>query len=272
VTGNERARWTLAVFLAGASLAGCRRPAPAATELSIVANEYGFQMPDSVPAGLVHITLHNAGHDIHEAVLIHFLDTSYTAAAYADSVRANVDFPSNAEDIGGAALTLPGDSSGVWLRLAPGRYAVTCWKEDHLSRGMVHDLRVVASNRPSADPPKPGRELALVDFGYKLDTPFTAGHYVLHVRNAGTEDHEGDMVKASATAGLREYLAWMKSGSHGLPPVAPVAAFGDMYPGKEAWIELHLTPGRYFMLCQVPARADGRPHYEHGMIYEFTVK
>jgi uncharacterized cupredoxin-like copper-binding protein len=263
----------VAVTFAAAAmlLAGCREPAPAAHELTIVANEYGFQMPDSVPAGLVHITLHNAGHDIHEAVLAHFFDTSYTAAKYADSIHAGVDFPSNAEEVGGAALTLPGDSSGVWLRLAPGRYAVLCWKGDHLSRGMMHDLRVVASKGPAAEAPKATRELALVDFAYQLDTPFTAGRHILHVRNAGTEDHEADIVKASATAGVREYIAWMDAHSPGLPPVAPVAAFGDIYPGREAWIELHLTPGRYFIVCQVPAKSDGRPHYKHGMISEFTV-
>ena len=85
------------------------------------------------------------------------------------------DFPSNAENVGGAALTLPHDSSGVWLRLVPGHYAVRCWKGDHLSRGM-------------------------------------------------------------------------------------------------AWIELHLTPGRYFMVCQVPAKADGRPHYKIGMVHEFSIE
>jgi hypothetical protein len=54
--------------------------------------------------------------------------------------------------------------------------------------------------------------------------------------------------------------------------VAPVAGFGDIYPGTEAWIELHLTPGRYFIVCQVQAKADGRPHYKHGMFTEFSIE
>ena len=61
-------------------------------------------------------------------------------------------------------------------------------------------------------------------------------------------------------------------GSHGLPPVAPVSGFGDFYPGKEAWVELHLTPGKYFIICGVEAKADGRPHYKHGMVSEFTIQ
>lgn len=227
-------------------------------------------MPDSVPAGLVHITLRNVGHDIHEAVLVRFTDTIGTATAYADSVRAHVDFPSNARDVGGAALTLPGDTSGVWLRLTPGRYAVVCWKGDHLVRGMAHDLWVVASEGVAAAPPRVTRELTLVDFAFLLDTPFTAGRHVLHVRNVGREAHEGDIFRATPTAGLRDYRAWSDSGEHGLPPVTPIAGFGDIYPGQEAWVALVLTPGRYFIVCLVPS-ADKRPHIERGMYREFVI-
>jgi len=261
---------TVALLIAAALLPGCREPAE--QELAITSSEYGFQMLDSVPAGLVHITLHNVGGDIHEAALVHFTDTIGTAAAYADSVRAHVEFPSNAEDVGGAALTMPGNSNGVWVRLTPGRYAVVCWKGDHLSRGMVHDLKVVAANGASRNPPRASRELTLVDFAFTFDKPLTAGRHILHVRNAGKEDHEGDMFKATPTIGLREYLAWLDSGERGLPPIAPVAAFGAIYPGKEAWIELRLTPGKYFIVCQVPAKADRRPHSQHGMVNEFTVE
>jgi uncharacterized cupredoxin-like copper-binding protein len=275
VLTRSAASLALRVFemsLAAAAWSGCRHASAAVPELSIVSDEYGYRMPDSIPAGLVHITLHNAGKDLHEALLVRFTDTIGTATAYADSVRAHVDFPSNAEDVGGAALTMPGDSSGVWLRLEPGRYAIVCWKGDHLTRGMVHDLRVVATERAPGNPPTPTRQLTLADFAFTLDTPFTAGHHVIHVRNNGTEAHEADIIKATPTAGLREYLAWIDSGSNGLPPAAPVAGFGDIYPGKEAWVAVHLTPGRYFMLCEVQAKADGRPHFKHGMFAEFTVR
>jgi uncharacterized cupredoxin-like copper-binding protein len=244
----------------------------AVPELRITAQEYGFRMPDSVPAGLVRITLHNAGAAIHEAVLARFTDTIGTAAEYVDSVRAKVNFPSNAEDVGGAALTMPGDSSSVWLNLVPGHYVVVCWADDHLSRGMAHDLWVVPSKDAPLLPPKATRQLTLLDFAFKFDAPLTAGTYVLHVRNDGAEAHEGDIIKETPTAGLQEYMAWLESGSHGLPPVAPISGFGDFYPGKEAWVELHLTPGKYFIICGVQAKSDRRPHYKHGMVSEFTIQ
>jgi uncharacterized cupredoxin-like copper-binding protein len=262
----------IALWLLEACLSGCRPPeVRPASELRITADEFGYHMPDSVAAGLVHVTLRNAGRDLHEALLVRFTDGGGTAAAYADSVRAHVDFPSNAQDVGGAALTMPGDSSGVWLHLPPGHYAVVCWKGDHLVRGMVHDLHVVAVNGAPASAPSATRQLTLMDFAFGVDAPFTAGRHVLHVRNVGREAHEGDIFEATPTAGLREYLTWLDSGEEGLPPVRPVAGFGDLHPGQEAWVELDLTPGRYFVVCQVPASADRRPHYEHGMIIEFLV-
>ncbi len=261
----------IALLFVEAGASSCGSPAKGTAELRITADEYGYHMPDSVPAGLVHITLRNVGRDIHEALLVRFTDTIGTAAAYADSVRAHVDFPSNAEDVGGAGLTLPGDSSGVWIQLAAGRYAVVCWKGDHLVRGMAHDLRVVVSDEGRRDPPRATRQLTLMDFAFALDTPFTAGRHVLHVRNIGSEVHEGDIFKATPTAGLREYLAWIDAGDPGLPPVTPVGGFGDLHPGKEAWVDLDLKPGRYFIVCQVPAKADKRPHYQHGMVTEFSI-
>jgi hypothetical protein len=135
---------------------------------------------------------------------------------------------------------------------------------------MTHDLRVVSSSDVSAEPPQVTRQMQLVDFAFVLDTPFTAGRHVLHVRNAGSEAHEGDIFRTTPAAGLREYQAWLDSGEHGLPPVTPVAGFGDIYPGQEAWVELVLTPGRYFIVCQVPA-TDKRPHFKHGMYSEFVI-
>jgi uncharacterized cupredoxin-like copper-binding protein len=267
-----RASFNAGLILFASCLSACRKPPPAWPELRITAEEHAFRMTDSVPAGLVRIVLHNAGTDIHEAMLARFTDTIGTAAKYVDSVRAKVDFPSNAEDVGGAALTMPGDSSSVWLNLVPGHYVVLCWAGDHLSHGMAHDLWVVASKDPPVPPPTSTRQLTLLDFAFKFDAPLTAGTYVLHVRNNGTEPHEGDMIKETPTAGLREYMAWLDAGSHGLPPVAPISGFGDFYPGKEAWVELHLTPGRYFIICGVNAKSDGRPHYKHGMITEFTIR
>ena len=40
---------------------------------------------------------------------------------------------------------------------------------------------------------------------------------------------------------------------------------------RQVWLPLTLTPGRYFMFCEVPTRGDGIPHCRHGMYQSFVV-
>lgn len=132
-------------------LAACRgRDAPDAPLIRITSHDFGYDMPARIPAGLIHLRLINQGPDIHEAMVIHFNDAG-SAAGYVDSVRADVDFPAFAEDLGGTGLTPPGDSNDAFLRLAPGRYAIVCWKGDHLRRGMARDF-VVGGTPPEVRP------------------------------------------------------------------------------------------------------------------------
>ena len=241
-----------------------------APTLPVVARDFAFTMPATIPSGLVRLRLTNAGHDLHEAMLVHFIRPGGSARAYVDSVRADVSFPAFTEDIGGAGLTMPGASSATWLVLQPGRYAVVCWKGDHLRQGMAHDLIVTAAPG-RAEPPHASAELVLRDFSYVLDRPLTAGHHVLHVVNRGTEPHEADIFRITDSTGFAAYDRWLEH-EVGLPPITPVGGIGDLLPGREAWMELQLTPGRYLILCTIPAANGRKPHYTLGMRYEFTVR
>jgi uncharacterized cupredoxin-like copper-binding protein len=237
----------------------------------LLAHEYNYDMPATVPAGLVRIELRNQGQDVHEALLVQFTDSTGSARAYVDSVRAHVDFPAFATDVGGPGLTLPGESSTVWLSLPAGRYAFVCWKGNHLSQGMAHDLTVTRTARPGAPPPEATADLSLLDYTFHLASPLTSGRHILHIRNDGTELHEADIFRLPGATSVQDYIAWHKAGEVGRPPADPIGGLGDMAPGRELWMALVLTPGRYFIICQIPARGDGRPHSEHGMILEFTV-
>jgi len=269
---QRRAALNLVMSLMGLVSAGCQSRRSGVPELRIIAYDYGYLMPSHVPAGLVRITLRNVGHDVHEATIARFTNDRGTAALYRDSIRAGVDFPSFAEDVGGVRLTMPGDSGGVWLRLRPGHYIVACWKGDHLSRGMVHDLFVDPPDAPRVDPPAASGEIVLTDYAYTISDTLRAGEQVIHVTNRGREEHEADIVRLSSPAALAEYMAWMDSAQVGLPPAMPVGGVGDLLPGAEAWMRLRLEPGRYALLCQVPSTSHGgRPHYKLGMVHEFVV-
>ena len=261
----------LSPLLLAATLATCRATPAPPTALTLVTHEFSYEMPASVPAGLVRLTLQNHGRDVHEGVIVRFTDPRGNAAAYVDSVRADVDFPAFATDLGGPGLTASGDSTTVWLELTPGRYAVVCWKGDHLRRGMAHDLEVTTATGAESKPPVASAEISLRDYTFLLSTPLRAGRQVLYVRNDGSEAHEADIFRLSDSTSVGDYIAWLKSGEAGPPPVDPVGGLGDLAPGRELWLSIDLAPGRYFLLCQVPAAADGQPHYQHGMVLEFTV-
>lgn len=252
--------------------AGCRPRSPGTPELRIVAYDYGYQMPSHIPAGLVRVILINTGHDLHEATFARFTNDQGTAALFRDSIHAGVDFPSFSEDAGGVRLVMPGDSGVVWLRLRPGHYVVACWKGDHLSRGMVHDLYVDPPDPPPAAPPAARGEIVLTDFAYAISDTLRAGEQAIHVTNRGSEEHEADIIRLSSKTELAGYIAWMDNHQVGMPPAIPIGGVGDLVPGGEAWMLVHLEPGRYALLCQVPSPSNGdRAHYKLGMVHEFVV-
>ncbi len=253
-------------------LATCRGHAgPDAPLMRITAHDYGYDMPARFPAGLIHLRLVNQGPDIHEAMVIHF-NAAGSAAGYVDSVRADVDFPAFAEDLGGAALTAAGDSSDSYMRLVPGHYAIVCWKGDHLSRGMARDFVVGADSTGSEALPRADLTILMTEYGYQLSGPMVAGRRLIKVENRGIQAHEADIIRLSPGKTSRDYVEWLDAGEPGQPPAEMAGGAGDFVPGRTVWMEVNLSPGRYVIICQVPDAGDRKPHYAHGMVMEFEVQ
>jgi hypothetical protein len=185
-------------------------------------------------------------------------------------VRAKVNFPAFAVDVGGPGLTMPDRSSAIWLDLAPGRYAVVCWNGNHLSLGMAHDFTVTERTSEPREPPVATAEITLTDYGFGLSHPLAAGHQIIHLKNVGRELHEADLFRLDGHT-IEDYTRWLDHGEVGLPPVEAVGGIGDIMPGHEIWLEAKLRPGRCFFLCTIKAAGDSLPHYRHGMVFEFTV-
>jgi uncharacterized cupredoxin-like copper-binding protein len=228
-------------------------------------------MPSRIPAGLVHLRLVNQGPDIHEGDVILF-NQAGSAAGYVDSVRADVDFPAFALDMGGTGLTPPGDSTDVYLQLEPGRYAVVCWKGDHLRRGMAHDFVVTPDSSVTPAPPHEDLTILLTEYGYQLSGPMRAGRHLIKVENRGSQPHEADIFRPHPGKTVGDYIAWLAAGENGLPPADAVGGVGDFISGRTVWQAVTLTPGHYFLICQVPDPVRMKPHYALGMVREFEVR
>jgi len=239
--------------------------------LRIVATDSGFVVPARVPAGITEIHLVNVGHTTHEGVLTHFITTDGNAAAYADSIRAGVDAPAFAEDIGGPGLALPGDSTTVWTDLTPGHFAVMCWYKGHVSHGGIRDLEVVPATS-TAQPPTTDLAVRMFDYAYQFDGKWTAGTHRVRVENIGTEMHEFDPYRLEPGKKPEDFFRWIESGRPGPPPAKALGGSGTFIPGRRVWLPLELTPGRYFAFCQMQAKVGGKSHYQMGMVREFEVK
>ncbi len=266
----------LAAALALAA-ASCRKAtAPEGPVVRLVAHDFTFDVPASLPAGIVHLRLVNEGSDMHEAILTRMTSDAGTAERYVEQWKAGNSWPDFAADVGGTGLTMPGDSSDAWVRLIPGRYVVICTKGDHLDRGMAMDLIVRAGPTITADstPPAADLELGLVDYAFTFPDTVRAGAHRIHVTNRGTEPHEMDILHLSPGKEVADWIAWAQGGEAGMPPLTPVGGGGDIFPGGEVWMSVNLPPGRYAILCAIRQgqHLGGTPHHALGMLHVFAAK
>ena len=211
------------------------------------ASAFRFSAIDTVSAGPVRIRLVNRDPVWHEASVIRVSDSAATIADYIKAVQGGDEYPAFAHDVGGVGLLAPGDSADVVLMLPAGRYAILCWHQDHLLQGMSTMLQVIADDR-QAVPPITTDSVVLTDTGISPVAP-GAGRRLLHVRNDGPNEHELVILALDAGRSLDEWLAWRKAGEVGPAPGRTIGGTAALAPGREAWVDVSWTPGRYEMIC-----------------------
>jgi len=112
--------------------------------------------------------------------------------------------------------------------------------------------------------------ITLRDHNFKLTNPVPGGHATWHVRNEGTEPHQALVVRLPERVSEYAERDWLAKGSRGDEPGARVGGVDKVEPGKDAWFEIDLSPGRYLLLCSME-EDEGR-HFDLGMIYRFTIE
>jgi hypothetical protein len=260
-----------------AQSAAARTPnAASAPVIDIMASDYAFDAPDTLPAGLVTLRLMNHGQEPHHAQLLKLNDgVSFE------------DFGAALESEGEAALRLttltggPGalstsKTTEVTLDLAPGQYALACFISSpdgvpHLAKGMLKPVTVAPAGTQDATAPEIAGTMTLRDFGFEIPDTVAAGAVNFRVFNAGPQPHELNILKLAPGASAGDVLAW--SPEQGTPP--PFEAVGGMNglsQGVDNYMTLDLQPGEYVAICNIPDPSSGLPHSQLGMIQPFTVK
>lgn len=276
-----RARITSAAVGALAILAACgtqeqagsTAQTTAPTAVTVHARDFAYQMPDSIPAGYVTLTLVNDGPSFHHATVVR-LDSAKTLADLEAALKTPGPLPAWAVPLGGPNAPNPGSSSNATLDLAAGNYALVCFVDipdgvPHFAKGMAHAFTVVANGSPGAAPTA-DVDLALVDYGFEFSTPLTAGHHVVAITNKGPQPHEVEFLKLAPGKTAEDVMNWMQKPA-GPPPASGIGGASFEAVGVTNYVSLDLTPGEYVAICFVPDAKDGKPHFMHGMVHTITI-
>jgi len=254
---------------------------PATHTATVHAKDFSFDAPDSISAGWTTFHLVNDGPNFHHIQLVR-LDSGKTVQDLGEALKnPNAPPPRWAVFVGGPNAPSPGSASDATLNLQPGSYAMLCvvyipGHVAHVTKGMVRPLTVTAaSGAPAAEP---NADVTITESDYKFDIPanITAGNHTFKVVNSGPQPHEVEIIRLAPGKTMKDFGEFMAKAYadkvDGPPPGDGLGGITAMTPGGTEYFTANMTPGNYVMICFVPDMKDGKPHADHGMVKEFTVK
>jgi uncharacterized cupredoxin-like copper-binding protein len=272
--GLVAAAAVMAAACGRAEAAPANAAAASARVVTVVAREFAFQAPDEVPAGLVTFQLQNRGTALHHMAIMR-LDEGKTLQDLFAAFQAGGAPPAWAHDVGGPNAPDPGSDSNATMMLEPGTYALLCFVDipdhvPHVMKGMAKLLRVTPAVVPAASRAIAGDvTTTLNDYSFTLSKPITRGVHTIRVENPAAQSHEVELVKLAPGKTLQDLMAWMAD-PQGPPPGSAIGGIAGMGHGVVQSFTYDFAPGEYALVCFLPG-PDGKPHFLHGMMQQFTV-
>ncbi len=248
-------------------------PAVKARVVRVSGEDFKFDAPDVIPAGLTDFRFLNKGPALHHMSILK-LEGGKTV----DDLRAALANPGPPpawmKEVGGPNAGAPGVESNATVRLEPGNYALICFIDlggpPHFMKGMLRGLRVVPSTGPVAPKPTADVTVSLVDYNFKLSSPIRAGLRTIRISNAGTQHHEIELVRLAPGVSAADFMNWIAK-MEGPPPGKPLGGISGIEVGGSGYFTADFTPGNYALICFLPDTKDGKPHFAHGMVQQITV-
>lgn len=252
--------------------------APSGTPFRIIASDAGFEMPDTLPAGLRHIVFENRGSKIEEALLIK-LPKGMSGTDYVAAVKGGALFPEGGLDYSGPGLTSPGEVVELWLPVDPGEYIVFCWNRDHAHAHSLRSFTVKDQSKANDVPPREDVVLKMVDFRFELSQPLRKGVQVVRVEPIGPSMHEVDFWRLHEGRTVADVQAWYKQKDEAPAPAQALGGVLDSHVlGQTVWLKREFAPGRYVLHCVMPMSMEAKAgssyatHADAGMVSEFEIK
>lgn len=274
----------LATLVLGAA---ARTPVVALTEgephvVTVVAREFAFDMPDTIPAGVTTFRLRNAGRQPHH-LMLYRLDHGWGLKEVLAALHAGGAHPRWMHAAGGPNAVIGDRESVATLRLRPGRYVAFCHVKSpdnvvHFEKGMMKLIIVAPAPRaaegralaPRAVLPAADLTVTLREYAFSFSHSPTRGRHRIAVINRGRQPHEFILSKLAPGRTNADFVHWIDT-QDGPPPVQPYGGATDLPPGGTVVLDVDLEPGHYSVVCRVRDAVDGQPHDRHGMMAEFTV-
>jgi hypothetical protein len=246
--------------------------AAAQHSLMIMAQEFTFSAPDTVPAGFTRVGLMNHGAELHHALIVR-LDSGHVAGELLDALSKN-RVPAWAVFLGGPNASMEGISETA-LELKEGNHVVLCVIPSadgvmHVAKGMVKQLTVIAAGAAPTVAPTADLTITLNDYSFSSSAPLTPGKHTIRVDNAAAQPHELVLVRLEPGKTIQEFAEWAEK-PQGAPPGTLVGGTSPQGNGITNYVTLDLTPGEYGLVCFVPDVKDGKLHLVHGMIQQFKI-
>jgi hypothetical protein len=250
---------------------------PGANVISVVANDYSFEMPATVPAGLTTLRFSNRGKEFHHLYLVKVEKGKKPEDILAWFKKGGPP-PAWMRPVGGpnAPAPMPGAETVFTSNLTAGDYVALCvipspnGGPPHVMKGMIKTLTVTPTTAkvtlPTAD-----ITLTLSDYDFTFSKPLTPGKHLIAVRNTGKQPHEYFMGKLNPGKTPMD-LAKFAENPVGPPPGLPMGGITDILPGDVVYVQVDVPAGEYAFICFDPDAKDGKPHFAHGMIKQITVK
>jgi hypothetical protein len=243
--------------------------------VKIVARDYTFDAPDTVPAGLTIFQYRNEGTESHEAILRR-IPAGHSPAEVLAAANAPGPFPRWLEPAGGPNVIGPGVESRVMEQLRPGTYVWLCFigaeadGVQHLKKGMIRLMVVTPSNVVAPTEPVAKAVIKMADFVFVPSPPIESGVQWLRVENIGNKYHELVILELRPGENLESILKWRRRGPDPRP-FTQIGGIAAIAPGQHAFVELKAHSGNYVLRCRIDDEESGKTHRELGMESEITV-
>ena len=281
---------TITIVAAAILLAGCKpadKPATSEThgspaEVEIVASDYAFRAPATLPAGRTTFKFVNQGKVRHE-LNISRLKPGVSIDSLLTKVRANESVRDLIKGPVGVLFASPGgqSSAGLAVDLSPGEtYAVICIFRDsagakaHYDLGMYSLLRVDQERNVVSAAQAKIDTIVATDYAFQYPRTLAPGTHTFVMRNDGKMRHQLDFALLKKGVTFQKLKEVEKAGGDVMALFD--GEFGLLHSrglqNPLGGLTIEMLPGREYLIgCFVKDDEKSPEHYELGMFGSITI-